>query len=580
MIVLSLSHESHKGVTVLVCEFERERERETEERIRRSRKKKMTIISRTSTRYDSFSSNEASETRELRTLAGALIASLALLLLLCWLSQRYSIWLWKRRPQLPPGPPAWPLIGNLHLLGKLPHRSLHRLAKKYGSIMYLRLGLVPVVVVSNAEMAREFLHTHDKNFASRPRMNAVDALAYGQLTVSFSPYNHYFQQMKKILNVHLLSVKRLAESKYVRSEEVSLLLQSILEDHLHNREVNLLDKVCTMSNNIISRLLIDRRIFNVDDNGKEAERFKRMADRISAYLGAVNIGDYLPFLVCLDLQGYDAKMKNLHIEMDAFLKKVIAIYGEETGDSQGTRPTDVLDVLLSLASEHSKTNQQLLNDRSIKATILNIFIAGTRTSTNTVHWAMSEILKNPSILDKARQELNKEIGNERKAEESDIAKLTYLQAIVKETFRLHPPTPLLLPHESMQDCKIAGYDIPKKTRLLVNTWAVGRDPSVWERPLEFDPERFIRSNHIDVRGQHFELLPFGSGRRSCPGMSMGLTVVQSTLASLIHSFDWDLPAGQRAEEIDMRENPGMGLSKASPLLAIAKPRLHSSLYTH
>ncbi|KAJ7564823.1 hypothetical protein O6H91_02G035100 [Diphasiastrum complanatum] len=534
-------------------------------------------MSTTSTQYDSYSSNEGAKTGQ--ALAAALVAIFALLIIiLCLHSHRKSLWLWKRRPKLPPGPPACPLIGHLHLMGKLPHQSLHRLANKYGSFMYLRLGLVPVVVVSNAEMARHFLHTHDKNFASRPRMNAVDALAYGQSSVSFSPYNHYLQQMKKILNEHLLSVKRLEESKYVRSEEVSLLLQSIFEDHLHNREVNLLDKVCTMSNNIISRLLIDRRIFN-DDDGQEAERFKSMGDQMSAYLGAVNIGDYLPYLKCLDLQGYDAKMRNLHIEMDAFLKKVIARYEEVKGENQGSRPTDVLDVLLWLASKRSKTHQQLLNDTSIKAMILNIFIAGTRTCTNTVHWAMSEILRHPGVLDKARQELNDLIGTKRKLQESDTTKLTYLQAIVKETFRLHPPTPLLLPHESMQDCNIAGYDIPKKTRLLVNTWALGRDPSVWERPLEFDPERFIRSNHIDVRGQHFELLPFGSGRRACPGLSMGLIVVHFTLASLIHSFDWGLPAGQRAEEIDMRENPGMGLSRASPLLAIATPRLHSQLYT-
>ncbi|KAJ7564821.1 hypothetical protein O6H91_02G034900 [Diphasiastrum complanatum] len=429
-------------------------------------------MNKTLTQYDVISSNEAAEMWQLGALASALlVASLSLPLILWWYFQRPSLRLWKRRGKLPLGPYAWPLIGNIHLLGKLPHQSLHQLANTYRSIMYLRLGLVPVVVVSNAEMARNVLHTHDKNFASRPRMNAADILAYGQSSISFSPYNHYLQQMKKILNVHLLSVKRLKESMYVRSEERSFLLQSILDDHLHNREVNLLDKVCTMSNNIISRLLVDRRIFN-DDDGKEAKRFKSMADRMSAYLGAVNIGDYLPFLKCLDLQGYDVKMRNLHIEMDGFLKKVIATYEEERGDqNQGTRPTDVLDVLLALARERSETNQQVLNDTSIKAMILNIFIAGTRTSTNTVHWAMSEILRNPGVLDKARQELNDLIGTKRKVKESDIALLTYLQAIVKETFRLHPPTPLLLPHESMHDCSIAGYDIPKKTRLLVESCA-------------------------------------------------------------------------------------------------------------
>lgn len=208
----------------------------------------------------------------------------------------------------------------------------------------------------------------------------------------------------------------------------------------------------------------------------------------------------------------------------------------------------------------------------------NMFAGGTDTSTVTMEWAMSELIRNPHILQKLKKELDTVIGKDRLVRESDIANLKYLQAIIKEVFRLHPVGPLLVPHESTHDCEVAGYQIPAGTRLYVNTYAIGRNPKAWERPLEFDPERFMSGPEIDVKGQDFRLLPFGSGRRGCPGIPLGLLIVQWTIATLVHAFDWSLPAGQNPKDLDMTEAFGLTVPRAEALFVNAKPRLAAHLY--
>lgn len=194
---------------------------------------------------------------------------------------------------------------------------------------------------------------------------------------------------------------------------------------------------------------------------------------------------------------------------------------------------------------------------------------------------MSELFREPSIVKKALEELDAVVGRNRLVQESDLPHLNYIQCICKETFRLHPPVALLLPHESFQACKASGYDIPAKSRMLVNVYAIGRDPNTWDDPLKFLPERFMEGNkysHIDSHGQDFELLPFGSGRRMCPGMHMGNLIVQLTVANVLHAFDWSLPDQMNPKDLDMSEIKGITIARALPLLAMAKPRLSPTLY--
>lgn len=203
-----------------------------------------------------------------------------------------------------------------------------------------------------------------------------------------------------------------------------------------------------------------------------------------------------------------------------------------------------------------------------------MFIAGTETTSSTVEWGIAEIVKNPTIHTKLTAELDRVVGCDRFVEESDIPNLPYFQATVKELFRIHPATPLLLPRRNDQDCYVSGYHIPKHTTVFVNVWGMGRDPKLWEDPMEFRPERF-EGLEMDVKGQDFELLPFGSGRRLCAGMRMGHTMVHYELASLVQAFEWEI---EREMVEDDREKIGIGLQKKRSLVGIPKPRLPGFVY--
>jgi cytochrome P450 len=216
---------------------------------------------------------------------------------------------------------------------------------------------------------------------------------------------------------------------------------------------------------------------------------------------------------------------------------------------------------------------------SFGLSLQDILSAGVDTSSSTVEWALAELITKPTVLEKLQAEIDSYVGNARSVEERDLAHLPYLDAVVKETFRLHPPAPLLLPHESIEPCNLLGYNIPSKTRRWVNVWAIGRDPAEWETPLEFLPERFVGSE-IDARGQDFRFLPFGSGRRMCPGITLGMAMVQLTLSRLVQSFDFSLPFGKKLEDLDMSETFGLTVTRSSPLQLTALPRLLSKLYNN
>jgi len=208
----------------------------------------------------------------------------------------------------------------------------------------------------------------------------------------------------------------------------------------------------------------------------------------------------------------------------------------------------------------------------------DMFQAGSETTAVTIEWAMAELIRNPERLKRAQAELEEVVGFNRMVEESDTDRLPYLRAVVKEVFRLHPAVPLLIPHRADNRCEIAGFVIPKHSRVLVNVWGMGRDPQIWSQPLKFFPERFIEMNSVDYRGKHFELIPFGAGRRICVGLPLASQMVHLVLGSLIHSFEWAPPKGMGTEQIDMTEKFGLTLQRALPLVAVPTPRLLSHMY--
>ncbi|KAH9312482.1 hypothetical protein KI387_027517, partial [Taxus chinensis] len=464
--------------------------------------------------------------------------------------------------KLPPGPRPWPLVGNLHQLGHLPHQSLAELAKKYGNIVFLRLGSVPTVVISSPAMAKEFLKTHDSVFASRPPVSAAKYLFYDHRDVTFARYGEYWRQMRKLCTMELFTVKRTESFKSVREEEVITMVRSIWQqsgEGIHS--VDLRGSLSLLTQNIVCRMFSGRTFSDDELNG--GITFKDMVSEMLAIAGAFCIGDYIPFLGWLDLDGIRRRMQAVRKTFDEFAEKVIDehINRRREKAEEEHLVKDMVDVLLDMAESESQRMEMKITRLHIKAIIMDILSAGIETSSITTEWALSELMRNPYVMVKAQQEIESVVGRNQFVKESDVIRCEYLQCIVKETLRLHPPAPLLLPHESMGECNVDGYYIPPKTMLFVNVWAMGRDASIWEDPLQFKPERFIGKT-LDLKGHDFELIPFGTGRRRCPGILMGLTIVELALAELIHCFDWNAKS-----EVNVDEFFGLTVPKKFPICA-------------
>ncbi|KAJ1268721.1 hypothetical protein BS78_07G156800 [Paspalum vaginatum] len=488
----------------------------------------------------------------------------------------------RRVRSLPPGPRPWPVIGNLNLIGTLPHRSIHELSKKYGQLMHLRFGSYSVVIGSSLDMAKLFLKTHDMVFLDRPRLAAGKHTTYNYADILWSPYSAYWRHARRICATQLFSPGRLASFEYIRAEEVRSLVRGLFSASASGRPVRLnKDHLSKFGLNVITRMVLSKRLFA--DGEKVAEgpvsslaEFGWMLDELMLLNGVLNIGDWIPWLDWLDLQGYVRRMKKNGEMFDAFMEHVLDEHSERRRrEGEGFVARDMVDVLMQLADD--PTFEVQIGRVGVKAFTQDIIAGGTDTSSATVEWAMSELLRNPSILATATEELDRVVGRGRWVTEKDIAQLPYLEAIVKETMRVHPVAPLLAPHVAREDVSVGGYDIPKGTRVIINVWAIGRDPALWNAPDEFSPERFVGSK-IDVKGQHFELLPFGSGRRMCPGYNLGLKEIQMSLANLLHGFTWRLPEGMVKEDLSMDEVVGLSTTRKFPLEVVVQPRLASELY--
>ncbi|KAF3442608.1 hypothetical protein FNV43_RR16524 [Rhamnella rubrinervis] len=483
----------------------------------------------------------------------------------------------KTKLRLPPSPLALPIIGHLHLLAPLPHQALHKLANRYGPLIHLSLGSNPCVVASSPEVAKEFLKTHEPSFSNRTKGIAVDYLTYGSADFSFAPLGPYWKFMKKLCMSELLGGRTLDQLRPVRRDEIKRFLQLMLKKADASEAVHVGGELTRVTNNVISRMCMSQRC-SEDEN--DADQVRKLVKDTAELTGRFNLSDYIWFCKNMDLQGFGKRLKEVRNNFDAMMERIIKEHEdarkERKGGGDDGEVKDLLHILLDISENES--SEIRLTKENIKAFILDLFAAGTDTSAITIEWALAELINNPNIMNKARQEIDSVIGKDRLVEETDIANLPYLQAIVKETLRLHPTGPLIV-RESSENTKICGYDIQEKTQLLVNVWAIGRDPNHWENPLEFKPERFVseelgsRKSQLDVRGQHFHLLPFGSGRRGCPGTSLALQIVQTTLGAMIQCFEWKVGGGDDHDLVDMEEGPGLTLPRAHPLVCVPVTRL-------
>lgn len=457
----------------------------------------------------------------------------------------------------PPGPPKLPIIGNLHQLGALIHQSLWQLSKKHGPVMLLHLGFVPTLVVSSAEAAKKVLKDHDISCCSRPPLISIGRLSYNYLDISFAPYGPYWREIRKICVLQLFSTNRVQSFQVIREAEVALLIDSLAQSSSSASPVDLTDKIMSLTANMICRIAFGRS-FEGSEFGKG--RFQEVVHEATAMMSSFFAADFFPYVgrIVDRLTGIHERLEKSFHELDYFYQQVIEEHlnpGRMKEEHE-----DIIDVLLNIEKEQDEFSTFKLTKDHVKAILMDLFLAGVDTGAITVVWAMTELARKPGVRKKVQDEVRSHIRERGKVRESDVEQLHYLKMVVKETLRLHPPVPLLLPKETMSTIEISGYQIYPKTQVYVNVWAIGRDPNLWNNPEEFFPERFI-DNSVDFKGQHFEFLPFGAGRRVCPAMNMAIAMVELTLANLLYHFNWKLPHGMKEGDINMEEAPGLSVHK-------------------
>ncbi|KAI9072590.1 hypothetical protein K1719_045426 [Acacia pycnantha] len=468
----------------------------------------------------------------------------------------------KNKPNLPPSPPKLPILGNIYQLGPLPYRSFRDLSLKYGPLLWLQLGQIPALLVSSADLARELIKNQDSVFASRFQSISARTLLYGCKDVAFATYGESWRQKRKICVLELLSLKRVRSFQAIREEEVEELVNEIRIacSSDNNCSVNISDLISATTNNIIFRCIIGQKYDTAESSG----RFGTLARKEMVHLAELTVGDFFPWLGWVDvLSGKIKELKETFKAVDGFFDEVTEdhkkMMKKKTKDDDEKK--DFVDILLQLKETNMLEFEPTKDD--LKAILTDMFLGGNETTSTTLEWILSELRRNPRIMKKAQEEVRTVVGSKSKVEESHLNEMKYLKLVIKEALRLHPPAPLLVPRETMCDTKLGGYDIPLKTMIYVNIWAIQRDPEIWENPEEFRPERFENSQ-MDFKGHDFEFIPFGSGKRTCPGMAFGLASVEYMLANQLHWFDLKLPQ-DFDNKIDMSETFGLTVKKKVPL---------------
>ncbi|CAN0908573.1 Premnaspirodiene oxygenase [Linum grandiflorum] len=418
----------------------------------------------------------------------------------------------------PPGPWRLPVIGNLHqLVSILPHRRLRQLALKYGpDVMHLQLGELSHIVVS---------------------------------------YTERYKQLRKICVVELLGANRVRGFRSIREEEVGKLVTAFSRKAEEAAEVNISEEVFWLSTRLTSRTAL----------GKARERddgFLNMVGELSDVLGGFKVSDLFPSFKFLPLlTGYKAKLVRMHKKLDLILDDIINEHKVKRSDHERQGDDvdeDLVDVLLN--RQKNGTEQFSLTTENIKAVIVETFLAA-------IDWTMAEMMRENRVLQKAQKEVRQVYAGKATVDEASIHELTYLDLVIKESLRLRPPLPLLLPRECREKIEINGYEIPANTKVIINGWAIGRDGRYWDQPDKFYPERFLDRDD-DKEGMDFEFIPFGSGRRMCPGMLYASAVVKLVLANLLFHFDWKLPSGMKSEDLDMTEAFGVSVRRKCGLCLI------------
>ncbi|CAI0426546.1 unnamed protein product [Linum tenue] len=492
-------------------------------------------------------------------------------------------------PPLPPEPSGGlPIVG--HLLQFI--SSKQTLAQAFADIADRH--------VSDPKTVQECFTANDRALASRPWSSQAEFLNYRCAGFAAAPYGTYWRDIRKLAVTQLLSSHRLKSLAHIQVSEINMLVREL---HRMCRRgggvVGISEVIEQMGSNMITRLIAGKRCFNyraagAGDGGGggdvgglvEGERIGRLMRDFMRVCGEFVPSDIVPLLGWMNWMpggGVLKSMQRIGKELDVVMQSWIEEHKQRRRRDDEEEQGDFIDVMLSAIGDDFA--EEYSPETIVKATALTLILAGADTTSITVIWTLSNLLNNRNMLELAQQELDVKVGKTRPMEHSDISSLIYLQAIVKETLRLYPPAPTAIPHQATEDCTIHGYRVPKGTRVFANLWKLHRDPNVWSDPDEFRPERFLvdqlqghDSNLIDgLSTKNFELVPFGSGRRSCPGEAFALQIVHLAIGRLLQGFDITNHVGDN-QPVDMAEGQGLTMPRATPLEVKMVPRLSLHLY--
>ncbi|XP_020699881.1 isoflavone 2'-hydroxylase-like [Dendrobium catenatum] len=476
----------------------------------------------------------------------------------------------RRQKYSPPSPPSLPLLGHLHLLNKPLHQSLASLSARHGHILSLRFGSRPVILVSSASAAESCFSKNDAIFANRPRFLAGKHLGYNYSTLAWASYGPHWRNLRRITTVEIFSPSRLHSISDLIFQEVAAMVKALAEAARTGGVIEMRPRLFELNLNLMMKIVAGKK-FN------QTEVFRQIVRETFELSGATNFGDFIPLLRLFDYKGLEKKLIRLQGRRNSFLQELIDERRRDSAysfDNEAERDREekgrkcLIDSLLSL----QKTSPEQYSDEIIKGIVVVLLSAGTDTSALTTEWALALLLRNPTALSKTRAELDRHIGNNRLINEADLPNLPYLRCVIKETLRLHPVVPLIPARESSEDCAVEGFHVPKGAMLLVNAWAIHRDPSLWEEPENFKPERWEgEEEEGEMSRKQGKVLSFGMGRRGCPGEGLGLRSVGLALGALVQCFEWDSDGGGGGE-VDLTEGSGLTMPMATPLTAFCKKR--------
>ncbi|KAI3454392.1 hypothetical protein Pfo_011055 [Paulownia fortunei] len=425
-------------------------------------------------------------------------------------------------------------------------------------MMLLQFGSQPTLVVSSAEIAKEISKTHDLAFAGRPVLLCLKKVFYELKDLVNLPYGGQWRKLRSIFVHELLSSTRVKSFNSIMEEETALLVEKIKQRCLSSSPVNLTDMFASQTNDLICREAFGKK-YSETQHGKE---FLEGMKEAVGLLFNFTLGEFIPWLGWLNwLNGFNATLDRCAKKRDEVLDAVIE---EHLNKGPDESKDNFVDILLGIYK--GNTPGVSIDLITVKGVILDVFAAGTDTSATALVWVMTELIRHPPVMKKLQDEIREIMNGKQHITADDLQKMHYLKAVIKESFRCHPPLAIYF-HAAREYVNLRGYDIQPETMVLIHTWAIGRDPACWQEPEKFMPERFLNSS-VDFRGFDFQLIPFGAGRRICLGLEFAATSIDHTIANLVHKFDWALPDGAKGEDLDVTEKPGVTYGKKYPLVLL------------